>query len=72
VVDELVGPGEEEVRLVAQVAVDRPAGLALVGFQAAPVAGGLGRAQDPDRMDAAVAPEVGDLSIGEVHDLLYL
>jgi hypothetical protein len=71
-VDELVGPGEEEVRLVPQVAVDRRAGPAFVCLEPAAVAGGLGRAQDADRMDAAVALEVGDLSLGEVHALYYI
>jgi hypothetical protein len=67
-VDELVGPGEEEVRLVPQVAVDRRARLLFVGLEAGAVSARLGGAQDADGVDAAVAPEVGDLSLGEVHE----
>jgi hypothetical protein len=71
-VNELVGPGEEQMRLVPQVALQRRAGDRLVLLEPASVAGGIGGAHDADRKDAAVALEVGDLSLGEMHETYYI
>jgi hypothetical protein len=46
-VDQLVGPGEQQMRLVPQVALDRRARGRFVGLEPGAVSASLGRAQDP-------------------------
>ena len=61
--DQLGGPGEQQVHLVAGVAADRAAGRGLVGLEGAAAAPDLGVRQDAHGEVEAVPPERGDFSL---------
>ena len=69
--NQLVGPGEQQVGLVAEVALQRLAGDRLVPLEALPVVGRLRRAQHAHREDAAVTVKVGDLLRCQMHAALH-
>ena len=62
---QLVGPGEQEVRLLAHVAAERPAQRALVRLQPVAVGPRLGRRQHADREMETVPAVVRHLGGGE-------
>jgi hypothetical protein len=65
VVDDLVEPGKKQVRLVAQVALERAAGALLERLELAADRHRLVGRHDADRENAAVAPEGLDLRQSE-------
>ena len=64
-VDDLVGPAEQQMDLVAHVGMDRVAGLALIGLQPVAVAPRLRRGEGAEREDIAVAGIGRDLGLGQ-------